>query len=515
MSARNSPPNSSSGSSATLPAGASWYAILLVHSPPKFILLAFLSLVLNRGVRPSSGQPLLTSTLSSNAPPSQKIDSCIGPVAFSQSVPKQVSSFQNDTGRKKDPNEESAIHLQKSKTETFGPVKKESDADGSIVSHTSTASVHHDSVPLSSQLRSPPRTLNASNIVDSSAASSGLISDKDPAGYMDNNMENVRSHLISLSIKENQHLQNNNVEHIRELSICQTSGEVRNITGEVHIGSVQSDSRPEVTKVDSPELDDDLLSFHNQRIKDPEIASSRAPDFSDALILKHSDYKSPAVDNAGGLTSIGFDRQIVDGSGNLMVSTSNIPSMYLENTFNSGAQDSNLFLRKEKMSQLGRYESQVGGGATATDMGESSIISNMLSLDFDSWDESVTSPQNLAKLLGDTDRRQGSFGAPGSRKAQNSSQSRFSFAREEDVMNRIPNSEQSFDYHEQAFKQRLFQHNFSGSNGHLEKFASTNGLPFSNGTEQDYFANNLSHFSSNKFSGKLVEIYDFLSAFMF
>ncbi|KAG6397681.1 hypothetical protein SASPL_143851 [Salvia splendens] len=55
-----------------------------------------------------------------------------------------------------------------------------------------------------------------------------------------------------------------------------------------------------------------------------------------------------------------------------------------------------------------REEAWGKGGASER---ESSIISNILSLDFDSWDKFVTSPQNLAKLLGETDRRQGSYGA--------------------------------------------------------------------------------------------------------
>ncbi|XP_057782728.1 uncharacterized protein LOC131000708 isoform X2 [Salvia miltiorrhiza] len=496
MSTRNSPPNSSSGISAALPAGASW------------------------GIRPSSNQHLLTSTSSSNGPPNQKND-MDSPAAFSKSALRQISSFQNDTGKKKVPTEGSAISLEKSKTETSGPVKKESNTDGSIVSETCTASVYLTSAPLSSQLHSPPRPKslpNTSNIVDSSASSSVLVSDKGPMNLIDN-MENVCSDVLSLSILENHNFQTNNVEQSRESSVCQTSGEVKNTTDVVHIASVQSDSileRPyEVTKVYLPELDNDLLSFHNQRIKDPELdndllsfhkqrikdpeiaASSRAPD-SNALNLKHSGFDSPAFDNADGLTGIGFDRQAVHRSGNLMVSTSNCPSGYLENTFNNGAQDSTLFPRKEKMSHLGRYETEVGRG-TAIDAGESSIISNILSLDIGSWGGSVTSTEDLAKLLGETDGRQGSFGAPVSWKAQNSSQSRFSFAREEEAMSHLPDSEQSIDYHEQAFKQHLFGHNFSGSNRlHLEKIVSKNDLPVSSGTEQDYFANNVSHFSSNK-----------------
>ncbi|KAH6822069.1 hypothetical protein C2S53_015857 [Perilla frutescens var. hirtella] len=482
-SARISPPNSSSGRSAALPAGASW------------------------GTRPSSNQPLVTSTPSSNGPPNQKTDTCNGAVAFSKAVPSQVSSLQNDTGKKKVPNEESTISPERSRTETFGPVKKELKADGSFISDTSMASVHLSSGPVSSQLQSPPRTkslLNTSNIIDSSATSSGLASDKNSKDYIDNKIENVCSDILSLSIEENQQLQNDNLEHIREPSICHTSGEDKDTVDVVYVASARSDSglgRPDqVIKVDFPELDDDLLSFHNQRVKDPEIASSRAPDFSDGLNLKHSDFSSPVFDNADGLISIGFDRQVVDRSSNLMVSTSNIPSMYLENIFNNGAEDSNLFLRKEKMSTHGRYETEVG--RDAIDMGESSIISNILSMDFDSWDESVTSPQNMAKLLGETNRRQGSFGAPGSWKTQNSSsQSRFSFAREEEAMSHLPYPGQSIDYHEQAFKQHLFGHNFSSSNSlHLEKSVSTNGLPVSSGTEQDYFPSNHSHISPNKLS---------------
>lgn len=475
------------------------YCTFLLH----LFCLTFMSLVLIRGTRPSSSQPLLISTPSPSGTLNQKTDACNGPVAFSNPVPSQVSSLQNDTGKKNVPDEESTISLEKSKIETFGPVKKELDADGSIISDTSMTSLHLASVPLSSQLHSPPRTkslLNTSNIFDSSASSSGLAS----MDYIDNNVENVCSDILSLSIEENQHLKNDDVEHIREPSICQTSEELKNTTDVVHIASVQSDCgrSDQVTEVDLPELDDDLLSFHTQRIKDPEIASSRAPDF----LNSGSNY--PAFDNTNGLIGIGFDRQVVDRSSNLTVSTSNIPSVYLENIFNNGADDSNLFLRKEKMSPVGRYEPEVGSGAV--DIGESSIISNILSMDFDSWDEPVTSSQNLSKFLGETNRRQGSFGVPGSWKTQNSGQSRFSFAREEEAVSHLFHPEQSND-HEHALKQRLFGHNYSISNRlHLEKSGSIYGLPISCAVEQDYFASNHSHISSNKHSGncfcKFVEL---------
>ncbi|KAJ0792059.1 putative transcription factor C2H2 family [Helianthus annuus] len=60
-------------------------------------------------------------------------------------------------------------------------------------------------------------------------------------------------------------------------------------------------------------------------------------------------------------------------------------------------------------------------------LGENTIISNILSMDFDPWDESLTSPQNLAKFLGESNKQ-----VLSSRKPQNSNQSRFSFARQDD-----------------------------------------------------------------------------------
>ncbi|KAI5418896.1 hypothetical protein KIW84_043207 [Lathyrus oleraceus] len=43
----------------------------------------------------------------------------------------------------------------------------------------------------------------------------------------------------------------------------------------------------------------------------------------------------------------------------------------------------------------------IGNDAVTIDKGESSIISNILSIDFDPWDDSITSPYNIVKLLSD------------------------------------------------------------------------------------------------------------------
>ncbi|KAL1802278.1 hypothetical protein ACET3Z_030925 [Daucus carota] len=56
-------------------------------------------------------------------------------------------------------------------------------------------------------------------------------------------------------------------------------------------------------------------------------------------------------------------------------------------------------------------------------MGESNIISNILSMDFDSWDESLALPQNLVKLPGETDKQFGPLCATNMKIVQNSNQS--------------------------------------------------------------------------------------------
>ncbi|XP_042046950.1 uncharacterized protein LOC121792860 [Salvia splendens] len=142
----------------------------------------------------------------------------------------------------------------------------------------------------------------------------------------------------------------------------------------------------------------------------------------------------------------------------------------------NNAEHSNSIPSKEKRSLLGLYDSELC--SDSFDMGETSIISNILSIDFDPWDESLTSPPNLAKLLGENDKQQGSFGFQGSRKNNTSTQSRNS-------------------------NQISFGHEFSDSNSfQLEKLDNRNGFPAFNGLESELFADNHSHTSSNRNSGK-------------
>ncbi|KAL9255867.1 CCR4-NOT transcription complex subunit 4-like protein [Drosera capensis] len=84
--------------------------------------------------------------------------------------------------------------------------------------------------------------------------------------------------------------------------------------------------------------------------------------------------------------------------------------------------------------QRGRFDGHVATADPNHNLDiESRIISNILSLDLDGWDESLTSPHNVAKLLGEPDKPHATFGIPSSQKVQNSNQSRFSFARQDEA----------------------------------------------------------------------------------
>ncbi|XP_054818996.1 uncharacterized protein LOC129318278 isoform X2 [Prosopis cineraria] len=72
------------------------------------------------------------------------------------------------------------------------------------------------------------------------------------------------------------------------------------------------------------------------------------------------------------------------------------------------------------------------------DMAESSIISNILSLEMDAWEDS------FVKLLGESDEQCTSSKAPVSWKVHDKNQSRFSFARQDEFFNEVSDFEHKF-----------------------------------------------------------------------
>ncbi|XP_022849054.1 uncharacterized protein LOC111371353 isoform X2 [Olea europaea var. sylvestris] len=502
---RVSPPNSSSGRSAALPAGASW------------------------GIRSSNNQPLSTSIPCSNGLHKHKPNACNGPVTFSTAVASssQVSSLHSDSGKKLVPSEESNTSLDKSKLEAIEHVKKDSSTDSrtilsssssSVLSVTSTINRQHGQ-PTSKDKDGDASMLPCTNnSVNQYLKSCGPDSDTDSNDSADGKIENLCSEIFSMSIDRHQQLQNGYAEHIGEPLISQTSGisalPVDEDYASNRLSPLKLETHMQVSQVDSLQMEDNLLSFDKQRLKDPEFASSRnsIPDSSHSTHLsRHSNIHSPTQNNSDASVRVNVDRQIVHTKDNLIVSASSnsvMSNKHPDNEFSSSSDPVNdvehiyLFpINKDKNSVLGRFKGEAAchSHPAAVDTGESSIISDILSMDSYSWDDSIRSPQNLAKLFGETDERQGPFGVPSSRKIQNSNQSRFSFAREEERMNRASDFGLAINYVEQSLKDRPFGNDFTNSNSfHLEKFGSHNRLSLFNGVESDNFASSHSYISSNK-----------------
>ena len=161
---------------------------------------------------------------------------------------------------------------------------------------------------------------------------------------------------------------------------------------------------------DTADIEDDVTSFDNQRLKDSEVCRSYLPKATNFLnVSKLSSpclmpYGEPCT--AGNAGSLSSDDRVRDES--ILHSSSMLCNGYPEKLI-SGS--SNGLLHDERNRQsIGRLVGDAvnTGCDVAIDKGESNIISNILSIDFDPGDDSLTSPHNIAKLLTDnTDSQPG------------------------------------------------------------------------------------------------------------
>ncbi|KAI4340400.1 hypothetical protein MLD38_025239 [Melastoma candidum] len=195
------------------------------------------------------------------------------------------------------------------------------------------------------------------------------------------------------------------------------------------------------------EVEDDVLTFDNRRQKDPEVVHSsafmskvgslsrssshltmtslsfphnetfgRTSPTSDPVFVdsKHGHNPAQSIPNSSNMSNGYYESSSYNISGINAIATSSIPPCKVEKGW------------------TGEWPASVAGRNGILDAGESTIISNILSLDVDALDDSLTSPHNLAKLLGETDEQPG-LRQLTSRKMPNSNQSRFSFARQEET----------------------------------------------------------------------------------
>ncbi|CAL9131334.1 unnamed protein product [Musa acuminata var. zebrina] len=98
-----------------------------------------------------------------------------------------------------------------------------------------------------------------------------------------------------------------------------------------------------------------------------------------------------------------------------------------------GFQCPEMNCNEEKVKSSGRVNDIASSNkyATVEIKRESSIISDILSLDVDPWDDSSATSTSFARLLGETEKQESSFKLLSSWRSNNSNQSRFSFARQE------------------------------------------------------------------------------------
>ncbi|KAG6735696.1 hypothetical protein POTOM_061654 [Populus tomentosa] len=143
------------------------------------------------------------------------------------------------------------------------------------------------------------------------------------------------------------------------------------------------------------EVEEDILAIERPCLKDPEEASHDT-------YLPNSTH-SPHIPNHYRSNTRVSDLSLLHSSSNCVTSNG-----YPEKLVSSSAcSDRNIersfsLLNGVEGKNMGRSLGDADSNG-ALDVGESSIISNILSLDLDAWDNSLTSPQNLAKLLSETD----------------------------------------------------------------------------------------------------------------
>ncbi|KAK3036811.1 hypothetical protein RJ639_031289, partial [Escallonia herrerae] len=522
---RGSPPDGSPCRSVGLPAAASWYTINWSAVPSETLdvfVLALTILMITRGIRASNSQPPSSSIACSNGSFKHKPETPSESLAFLTGSRGQVSILHGDTGKKA--KEESHITQHICKLEPLETVKHYINSDNRRTASEAPLTPGLPATSISNSLTRTPaykdkeKPIRAPPSLTSSIGLSGRAGGPGPEKVLsvaaEGKIQNLSSDMSLMSLDRHQVEQQSSAEKFKGHLVSRAAGNGATSVEDCCVTREQSDLRsdpqPQVAKVALPEVEEDILSFEVQRLKDPEVISQASfiPILSQSLHLSN-DSRGYSPQLAYGSLKVNIDSQGVDKILNKgSVSIPAISNGYPENLassssdFDSTVQHSFLIPNDGGWKHASRFEDKVMevDRNASVDMGESSIISNILSMDFDSWDESLTSPQNFAKLLGETDKQQGSLGASSSWKAQSNSQSRFSFAREEEYVNQVSHADSYSSNVGQFLKNHSLSHNFV-NNGEFYTEKLANGFSSFNVEEPENFAGSShSHMSSNKLS---------------
>ncbi|PWA64604.1 Nucleotide-binding, alpha-beta plait [Artemisia annua] len=470
-----SPPNSSSGRSAALPAAASW------------------------GARALNSLPILSNVVTSNGPSKQQADGSSNALSFSSAVAN--SSVHGNELVKKHSDD---THILQDKSNLGDPVsmkKAVATGDKRTLSETPVTTGLSSSSTSNSQL---PITSSKNKKISRHLLNHARDKDLNVADEV--KIHNIASDMSSTSIDKNQRLQSSEAEPLAEEPL-----------NEVEITAKQCDLLSElqnkVAEVAICDPEEDLRSFNDQRLNDTEVdthtnhmhnisyispLSNNSMGYSqDAYILANGNLDRPSVDqNLEKTPQHRFNETVVNGYSSTIAGNSST-DIYNGHSYFHGIEGGR--------SQMGMFEEAVGAKRdhnTAVDLGESSIISNILSMDFDPWDESLTSPRNLAEFLGQSHKQPEPHMVLSSRKSQNSSQSRFSFARQDEYTDQGFNHAPTSTDLGRGLEYRNYNNDVVGNNSSYldRKRNDGNGFSSFNYEESDNFASHYSSMSDNKIS---------------
>ncbi|GMG98826.1 hypothetical protein Nepgr_000666 [Nepenthes gracilis] len=522
---RDSPPTSSSGRSGVPPSAASWGTY-------------------------ASNYPSSAGAPCSNGPSKHKPDPGIGSMAFSTAVLgiTQSSTLANDVGKKLMLNEESHLKQRTNKMDSLENLKQSNVLNPQMnVSEISvtplrapasmeSASCLPSSVETMDKKRKTRMPPNIAHYVDKHSNVSGL--EKERNASTDGKVQSLYADIQSVGADKRLNTEPSKV--IQPSGLC-----LDNLLLPVSPGSCQQDSDkfqehststvackaansvggsasteacdwrsdPITTAVQN--MSSEIPSiFGNQRPRDATIDNQATLSSSSHLLHDLNQFRSQLHDaNADDAINYYVDPPIINKKANenlatIASSASVVSNGCLENfiSSNSSLCYTSMIPSEGNESQTGRLNSEAANvdSNPAFDM-ESNIISNILSLDLDTWDDCLTSP-NLSKLWGEPDKPHGSLKLSSSCKAQNSNQSRFSFARQDEYTPQLFNAGPSFNSG-QASMNNSFNHAFvEDREPHLHGIGNGFGFCYGNAEQSDKFSSVHSVVSSNKFSVSRAQI---------
>ncbi|XP_071722610.1 uncharacterized protein [Rutidosis leptorrhynchoides] len=496
---RSSPPNGTYARSTALPAAASW------------------------GTR-ASNQPLVGNLASSNGPCKQKPETVTNTLAFSTSETSttQVSALHGNEGKKSTFKDESQDTHVKGKAETLKPLKQNAGVDfRTVVSKKPSATNGSDPAPSNHNEDENGMPSN----VENNSYHTGKHSEEERHAATDGKMLELCSDVLSMSVDSGvrnepssgplhknsladegliklpgtQMLEQFLTEQSSEASYlpasAKTDSSLNGLYTPRELCDWRMDSRTHGAIDKSSELEDDILSFDSQRLKDPEVSgcSSYLPSSANSLhISSHSRSHSLQYSDLFSAANISNDLLLVDNKTGQSSFLHSSGRSILSNGYHGSYQNSENSCPLQYERRESHTDRLHGGsnGNVAVDSGENSIISNILSMEFDVWDNSAAT-QNFAKLFGESEKQPSSLKTSSSWKQHSNNQSRFSFARQEETRNQLSGVEQTLSIFGQLPKSHSFNSDLAENRNHsMENFGV--GRTFASGnfdTSENFISN--------------------------